>query len=170
MQGYRAFSTPAPAMVTRAKRKQVKMVVCPLDFTSPSVSLTGKFSFPSARIVRLHVSGAMKRAHVKDARSMALRTCVLTGCIGPGRSGSTVVLTSVRANSLPLKGLRTQVSSGLPKLHFFSYFLVGFPANAEGAWPATRIRRMVYLPELLPRSRCSISHQRDTGHTRTTCL
>lgn len=33
-QGYGPFSTPAPAVVTRAKRKQVKMAVCFMCFTS----------------------------------------------------------------------------------------------------------------------------------------
>jgi hypothetical protein len=129
-KGYGPFPTPAPAVVTRTKRKQVKMAVCSLCiFTSLSFLIHWrKFCFSSVQIALLPVSGAMKHVRVKDVRSMVSQTRVLTGCVKPGRSGSSAVLTNVRANCQPLRRLRTQVSSGLPGTVLFLIFPCRVPS------------------------------------------
>ena len=103
---------------------------------TPSILLTGNISSPSAQIALLHVNGAMRHVRAKGVRSMVSQTLVLTACVKPGRSGSSVDRTNVRANSRLLMHLRTLVSSRLLEPYSSSYFLVGFPPNGEGAWPA----------------------------------
>jgi hypothetical protein len=99
-----------------------------LHFTSLSVLFTGKFFVSSAQIALLPVSGVMKHVRVKDVKSMVSQTRVLTGCGKPGRSGSSAVLTNVRANCQPLRRLRMQVSSGPPGALFFLIFPCRVPS------------------------------------------
>jgi len=119
-QGYGPFSAPAPPVITRAKRKQVKMAVCPV-FHFLLCHIDWHLSVTSARIALLPVSGATRHVPAKDVKSMVSRTRVWTVCVKPERLGSNVVPTNVKVNLLLLSHLRTRVSSPLPELYASSH-------------------------------------------------
>jgi hypothetical protein len=83
--------------------------------------LTGTSFVSSAQIVLPRVNGATKHVLAKDAKSMVSPSRVWTACVRPEKSESSAVLTSVKAKGQPLRQLRTQVSSGLPKLYAISH-------------------------------------------------
>lgn len=117
-QGYAPFTTPTPAVVTRMKRQQVKMAVCP-TCCALLIYLTDWHIFvTSARIVPPPASGAMRHVRAKDVKSMDSQKHAWTACVSPERSGSSVVPTNVKANFRLPRRLRTQVSSSrLPVLY-----------------------------------------------------
>jgi hypothetical protein len=136
-QGYVPFPAPTPAVLTRAKRKQVKMAVCSACFHLFAYGADGCVLILSARIVRLPVSVATRHVPANDVKSMVSETHAWTACVKPERSGSSVVLTNVKANFRLKRRLRIQVSSYSPKPSPASHNSpVGFPTNGEGSWVA----------------------------------